>query len=284
VVNLIRKASLKFHKMSVAKRQNILKQRFLNQRGSWSHEWEALLELNPDYFEAYLNLQDVSQRKQRLPPKIQEFIYISVAASCTHIHAPAVKAHIHAALALGASTAEITEVIGLTCLLGIHTVTLGAPILLELMEEEGISRENSSVRDSERKRIKDTFIKQRGFWTDTWNPLLELDPDFFEAYVDFSSLPSKTGVLDPKVREIVTCAFDAATTHLYARGTRIHMRNALRLGATPDEIMEMLEIISLMGVHGVTASAPILLEQQATKTNGENGAKNGVFDGVAHIS
>ncbi len=261
--------------MLLDKSQEQLRQQFIGLRGIWTPEWEALLKLNPAYFEAYLKLHAASQNKNHLKPKVQEFIFIAVAASPTHIHVPGIKAHIQAALALGATASEITEVIGLTTLLGIHTVTLGAPILQELMEEEGIEN-TSSVDDSERQRIKDNFIRQRGFWTDTWNPILDLDPHFFEAYVDFSSLPSKTNVLSPKDRELITCAFDAATTHLFARGTKIHMRNALKLGATPGEVMEMLELTMLMGIHGVVVASPLLLEQlglETRSTNGTNGEK-----------
>lgn len=256
--------------MALNKSQEQLRQQFIDLRGVWTPEWEAVLTLSPAYFAAYLKLRDASQNKNHLRPKIQEFIFIAVAASPTHIHVPGIKAHIQAALALGATAAEITEVIGLTTLLGIHTVTLGAPILLELMEEEGI-KNSTGADDSERQRIKDNFIRQRGFWTDTWNPILDLDPHFFEAYVEFSALPSKTNVLNPKDRELITCAFDAATTHLYARGTKIHMRNALKLGATPGEIMEMLELTMLMGIHGVVVASPLLLKQlglQGTQTNG----------------
>lgn len=246
-----------------------LQQKFVALRGIWTSEWEAVLTLNPAYFEAYLKLHEASQNKNHLSPKVQEFISIAVAASPTHIHVPAIKAHIQAALALGATAAEITEVIGLTTLLGIHTVTLGAPILLELMEEEGI-KNTTGVDDSERQRVKDDFIRQRGFWTDTWNPILDLDPHFFEAYVEFSSLPSKTNILAPKDRELITCAFDAATTHLYARGTKIHMRNALKLGATPGQVMEMLELTMLMGIHGVVVAAPLLLQQLGLEASKES--------------
>jgi len=257
--------------MGLDAQQTKLQQRFVELRGVWTPEWEALLKLDPSYFSAYVNLQSIAQSRKHLSAKLQEFIYIAVAASPTHIHVPGIKAHIQAALTLGATAAEITEVIGLTTLLGIHTVTLGAPVLLELMQEEGISTESfaESAPEAEKERIKEAFIRQRGFWTDTWNPILTLDPYFFEAYVDFSSLPSKTGVLDPKDRELITCAFDAATTHLYARGTKIHMRNALRLGATPGEIMEMLELTMLMGVHGVIVAAPILLEQLGIEESGK---------------
>lgn len=150
--------------MSLDEQQTRLRQSFLDLRGVWTKEWEALLKLNPAYFAQYVKLHAASQNKQHLSPKVQEFIFIAVAASPTHIHIPAIKAHIQAALALGATAAEIIEVIGLTTLLGIHTVTLGAPILLELLEEEEI-KNSLNIDDVERQRIKDSFIQQRGFWT-----------------------------------------------------------------------------------------------------------------------
>ena len=86
----------------------------------------------------------------------------------------------------------------------------------------------------------------------------ELDPDMFETYVEFSSVPWRTGVLEPKVKELMYCAFDAAATHLYVPGLKLHMRNALRYGATKEEIMEMLEIVSVIGIHGAQLAAPLL--------------------------
>ena len=57
--------------------------------------------------------------------------------------------------------------------------------------------------------------------------LLELAPDLFEAYVEFSSVPWKTGTLEPKVKEMIYIAFDAAATHLYVPGLKLHLRNAV---------------------------------------------------------
>jgi alkylhydroperoxidase/carboxymuconolactone decarboxylase family protein YurZ len=39
------------------------------------------------------------------------------------------------------------------------------------------------------------------------------------------------------------------------------MRNAVRHGATQDEIMEMLEIVSVIGIHGALIGIPMLEEQ-----------------------
>lgn len=253
--------------MASADRLSMLKDQFERQRGIWSPAWEAVANLNPAYLQGYLKIQQAAQGRCRLSPKIQELCYVAVASSVTHIHLPAVKAHIQAALAAGAAVEEVFEVLGLSYLLGVHTVTLGFPILQELMEELGISGASpSDASEKERKaQIKDNFIAMRGFWPETFTPLLELDPEFFDNYTEFSSFSSKSKVLEPKYREIIICAIDAATTHLYGRGTKIHMRNALKLGATPIEIVEMLEITSLMGIHGVSSSAPLLLELAGQK-------------------
>ena len=247
-------------------------------RRTWSSEWADLLELDAEMFEQFMIMRDVPQRRCRLSPKVQEFIYIAVQASATTVYSPSVREHIKTALGLGATPEEIMEVIGLTSLVGVHTVTLGTPILLEILAEEGMqSKLPPTTNDARRDGIKAEFIKTRGFWTDTWNPILQLDPDFFEAYMRFSSLPARREVLEPKLRELIYCAFDAATTHLYGRGTKIHMRNAIRLGATPEEIMEMLELVSFVGMNGVVNAAPILAQELGKRKVNRNGFENEDF-------
>ena len=66
-----------------------------------------------------------------LDPKTFELIAIAVDASCTHMYAPGVRTHIRKALELGVSFEEIAAVLQLTAVLGLHTMSMGAPILLE---------------------------------------------------------------------------------------------------------------------------------------------------------
>lgn len=56
------------------------------------------------------------------------------------------------------------------------------------------------------------------------------------------------------------CAFDAAATHLYVPGLKLHMRNVLRYGGKPEEIMEVLEIATLLSLHTIEVASPILAE------------------------
>ncbi len=114
---------------------------------------------------------------------------------------------------------------------------------------------------AEAKKLRDDFIESRGYWNDFWDGLLRLDPDFFQAYIAFSSVPWKKGPLEPKMKELIYIAIDAATTHLYEPGLRQHIRNALGYGATKEEIMEVLELVSVLGIHACTMGVPVLLQE-----------------------
>ena len=115
--------------------------------------------------------------------------------------------------------------------------------------------------DPRRQALKDDFIANRGYWSALWDGVLELAPDFFEAYSAFSSVPWKHGTLPPKIKELIYVAIDASTTHLYNPGTRVHIAHALKQGATRDEVMEVLEIVSVLGIHTMSTGLPILIDE-----------------------
>ena len=239
-----------------------IKQEFITNRGYWSKGWDPLLELAPEYFEAYAKLSSAPWIHGVLPPKVKEFIYIAIDSSTTHMYEPGLRVHIRNALRHGATRDEIMEVYMLTSVLGIHTITVGVPHLIQAMHNAGRGDEiNTKTLTPRQERLKAEFIANRGFWADLWDNVLAVAPDYFEAYKDFSSVPWKHGTLEPKVRELIYVAIDAATTHLYEPGILIHMENALRQGATPAEIMEVLELTSVLGVHTMAVGVPALLDE-----------------------
>ena len=113
----------------------------------------------------------------------------------------------------------------------------------------------------ERAALKAEFMEKRGYWSEFWDGLLALDPKFFKAYLDFSSVPWENGVLEPKIKEFIYIAIDAATTHLYEPGLRTHIRNAIGYGATKEEIMEVLQLVSVLGIHSCTMGVPVLIDE-----------------------
>jgi len=44
---------------------------------------------------------------------------------------------------------------------------------------------------------------------------------------------------------------------------RRHIRNALQLGATRDEILQVIELTTVLGIHGCNLAVPILAEELA---------------------
>ena len=240
-------------------RRKQLRDRYIEERGFWTPLWEGVLELDPDFFEAYIGFSSVPWRSGPLEPKVKEFVYIAIDAAATHLFVPGIRQHIRNALEHGATREEIMEVLELTSTLGIHACNIGVPILVEELEAAGQPLEREL---SERQRaLQADFTAKRGYWHQFWDDVLALDPDFFEAYTQFSSVPWTCGVLEPKVKELIYTAFDVAATHLYEPGLRQHIRNALDLGATKEEIMEVIELVSVIGIHSCAVGVPILLEE-----------------------
>ncbi|WP_067465804.1 carboxymuconolactone decarboxylase family protein [Actinomadura macra] len=110
-----------------------------------------------------------------------------------------------------------------------------------------------------RDEVRAAFVRERGFWAPAFEPILRVDPDYLAAYVEFSSGAWRRGSLEPHVKELMYIAVDAAVTHLHGGGTAAHIRHALRRGATPNEIVSVLELVSLLGLQSLEVGIPALL-------------------------
>ncbi len=126
---------------------------------------------------------------------------------------------------------------------------------------------------AERKaRLKQEFIANRGYWNSFCDGLLELDADFFAAYLNYSSIPWQQGTLDQKVREFIYIAIDGVTTHLYRPGLKVHLRNALGYGATKEEIMEVYRLTSSIGAAATMLLGTSILASEIGEQAGQEPA------------
>ncbi|KAI1343122.1 AhpD-like protein [Xylariaceae sp. FL0016] len=247
-----------------------LKQRFDSELGHavFHSGWSSLLSVDPAFFSASLRLASIPRQKSYLSRKDQALIGLAVDSAATHLYEPGIRAHVTAARDAGASAAEVLEVIELSSTLGIHACNIGVPLLVEVLREEGKFTDDITREfDENQEKLKAEFTAKRGYWHTFWEDFLRLDPEFFGAYLEFSSVPwvkdvdgNGRGALSPKMKELVYCAFDAAATHLYVPGLKLHYKNALGYGATPQEILEVLEIATLLSVHTAHVAAPIIEE------------------------
>lgn len=108
-------------------------------------------------------------------------------------------------------------------------------------------------------------LRALGQWNEAWQPFYDLDPVWTERFMAMGTRPMLSGVLDPKVIEFIAIAVDASCTHLYAPGVRRHVRRALELGATAEEITAVLQLTSVLGIHTMSVGAPILHDELARR-------------------
>jgi alkylhydroperoxidase/carboxymuconolactone decarboxylase family protein YurZ len=108
-------------------------------------------------------------------------------------------------------------------------------------------------------------MRANGQWNSAWDAMAALDPLWLETFLAAGTLPLRRGVLDPKIYEFLAIAVDASCTHLYAPGTRRHIAAALDKGATPEEVMAVLEAVAVLGLHSVALGAPMLVEEMKAR-------------------
>ncbi len=102
-----------------------------------------------------------------------------------------------------------------------------------------------------------------GQWNTAWDPFFELDPTWTDEFFATAIPMYKSGVLSHKDVELLSIACDASFTHMYVPGTRRHIKAALKLGATMEEIMEVLKLCVAQGVQSCNLGVPILAEEIA---------------------
>jgi alkylhydroperoxidase/carboxymuconolactone decarboxylase family protein YurZ len=227
----------------------------------WSTAYEEITRLDQGFCKQVQRLLGHPWRTGPLVPRIKELVLLAVDAAATHRNGDGAREHAQRAIAFGATRDEVLEVLELTSTVGIHACNCGVPILLEELAHVGRPLDLEEPLTSRQEQIKSDFIVARGYWNEFWDGLLRLDPEFFAAYSDFSAHPWRYGTLEPKIRELIYTAFDASATHMYQPGLRQHIRNALALGATGPEIMEVLELASGIGVEAFALAAPALTEE-----------------------
>ncbi|HAM60194.1 MAG TPA: hypothetical protein DCQ64_34225 [Candidatus Rokubacteria bacterium] len=111
--------------------------------------------------------------------------------------------------------------------------------------------------------------RRRGFVPYWLRVMGDVDVDFLEAYERIYELTAvRRGKLPPKFREMIVIA--AVSIGGYGPGIKDHIRRAFRLGASKEEIVEVLQSAyfhtgALTLVHGMIALIDVLKEMEEEK-------------------
>lgn len=104
-------------------------------------------------------------------------------------------------------------------------------------------------------------LRHTGRWPESLDHLVDWDPQWTERCATMTNNPWTTGVLPVKWIELICVALNAACTLRNEPGVQRHVRAALDAGATPDEILATFKGVSVLGIHSVAVTLPILFEE-----------------------
>jgi alkylhydroperoxidase/carboxymuconolactone decarboxylase family protein YurZ len=229
--------------------------------GPWGSALDVLREWDPAGAAAALTLTADPWRSGVLSRKFVELVSLAVNVACTNLNVDGTRRHVRGALEAGASRDEILFVIKCASLMAIHSCSLGAPILLE---EAKAASAVSKLAPAAATPAVDK-MKAIGQWNAAWDPFLAIDPAWTDAFMTMGAGVYGGGVLPPKEIELLSIAFDASFTHMYAPGTRRHIQNALKVGASIEEIFEVLKICVAQGFQACNLGVAILKEELAVR-------------------
>jgi alkylhydroperoxidase/carboxymuconolactone decarboxylase family protein YurZ len=110
-------------------------------------------------------------------------------------------------------------------------------------------------------KARDEFDRAGVPWLPAFGWLAAEAPAFLDAFLQFSRATTARSALEPKHRALIQVALAVSTTHLDRDGARSHIRDAVRLGATRDELAHVCLFSTLLGIHTMPMAISILAEE-----------------------
>ena len=227
--------------------------------GAWDlQSAQTLREWDPKWTDDCVKMTTSPWTSGVLPRKFVELVGVALNAACTNLNADGTRRHIRAALDAGATREEILLVLKCASVMAIHSCSFGAPILLE---EAKAANVQPVPRTNQRPTPACDKMRSIGQWNTAWDPFYDLDPVWTDEFMATGAGIYGSGAMPPKYVELISIAFDASYTHMYAPGVRRHIKGALKAGATMEEIMEVLKLCVVQGVQACNLGVPILAEE-----------------------
>ncbi len=159
------------------------------------------------------------------------------------------------AIKVGVSVAELHEALLLVSALGVHSLMEGSRVLLSHACRAECTEATAAFTEQQRK-LWNKYIGDNPYWVRIeemvpgfLEALLRLSPDGFEGFFQYCALPWRSGLLPALTKELIALACDASTSHRYLPGMRLHLANAIKLGAGKSAIFQTLEIAANASPH-----------------------------------
>ncbi len=246
--------------MELTEAQAKFKADYIRDRGYWVEFNDGLLAYSPEFLQTYLRYAGQPARTGPLGARMRELIYIAIDASATHMFGEGLAIHMRGALASGASPRDIIETLQIATAQGLDSVALGVGILAEEMQAAGHDTAFlQAPLSDEHARLKAAYVAHFGDWPEFCDRLLRFSPGYFEVMTELLAAPAATSALLAVERELIGIALNAALTQMDAAELRLHMTRALRLGAAPADILQVLQLTAHLGIHACVIGVPLMV-------------------------
>jgi alkylhydroperoxidase/carboxymuconolactone decarboxylase family protein YurZ len=177
-------------------------------------------------------------------------ISLGLAASVTALCRKPFKDALEAARLAGATAVQIQEIVSLISGLGVHSLMASA---VEIADACAL---NAAALTPEQQALWNRYVGDDPFWTafeaelpGFLGAMLRLSADQFAAFFDYCAVPWKTRQVSAKLKELAAMASDATPAHRFGPGFRLHLRNAIKLGAGRRAVMETLALAAAAPAH-----------------------------------
>lgn len=122
--------------------------------GYWPLEWDDMVAEDPAHFRYLLTLLQHSWEDGALDPKTRELVSLAATITSTQVYSPGARVHLRGALHHGATRAEVMAAIQTASVVGIHTATESATLLIEEAQDRGLLSEQYTPRDPHQPRVE----------------------------------------------------------------------------------------------------------------------------------
>ena len=227
---------------------------------SWERALQLLREWDPEWAEVTIRMTTNPWKSGVLPRKTVELISVALNAGTAAPHPESARRHIRAAVEAGASRDEILLVLKMAALRSVDFCQLAGSILLQelLPEDLGVRRASEATTAIDK-------LRAAGRWDPAWDSFLYLDPEWTDEVVAARLAIQESGVMAPKILAFLSVAFYAFQGPSQPDETRRHIKAAMRAGATPEELIEVIKLCFVQSVQACNFLVPILDEELADR-------------------
>ncbi|MEU6643549.1 carboxymuconolactone decarboxylase family protein [Saccharomonospora sp. NPDC046836] len=155
-------------------------------------------------------------------------------------------------LAQGIAAEKFHEIVTLMSAIGVHVFFESSRALAAAIAPD----DGWGAMDDRRQTLWDKYVGSRKYWTSMQaeipgflDALLRMSPEVFEAFITFVGIPFKSQNVPILTKEIISMAADACPSHQYLPGMRMHLKNAIRMGAGQRAIKHAMRIAAESPLH-----------------------------------